>query len=99
MKNVYEDKPSLYFSDNNLFWCSSDKRGVYVGYAVVALIIELNSIFLHLRQLFQIIKVPKYSIIYRTNSLMSLGKFLLITFCLTYSMEQAWNISVFVHTI
>ena len=47
---------------------------VYIGYAIVALIIELNSIFLHLRQLFQVLKVPKDSNIYRTNSLICLGK-------------------------
>ena len=46
----------------------------YVGYAVVALIVEINSIFLHLRQLLQVLKVPRDSLPYRINSLVNLGK-------------------------
>lgn len=49
---------------------------VYVGYAVLALIVELNSIFLHLRQLLQCCGFSKTSSLYRLNSLVNLGTFL-----------------------
>lgn len=46
---------------------------LYVGYAVVGLLVELNSIFLHLRQLMQICGFAKTSACYRLNSLLNLG--------------------------
>ncbi|XP_013403669.1 TLC domain-containing protein 2 [Lingula anatina] len=49
----------------------------YMGYAVVALIVELNSIFLHIRQLLLICKVPKTSSIYRLTSLINIGTFIM----------------------
>ena len=48
---------------------------MYIGYAVVALIVELNSIFLHLRQLLQICHFTKNDSIYRFNSLINLGRY------------------------
>jgi len=48
---------------------------MYVGYAVVALVIELNSIFLHLRQLLQICQFKKDNKIYRVNSIINLATF------------------------
>ncbi|XP_048746766.1 TLC domain-containing protein 2-like [Ostrea edulis] len=48
---------------------------MYIGYAVVALVIELNSIFLHLRQIFQICQFKKDNKIYRLNSIINLGTF------------------------
>lgn len=48
---------------------------MYIGYAVVALIVELNSIFLHIRQLLQICQFSKNHSVYRLNSLVNLGTF------------------------
>ena len=49
---------------------------MYIGYAAVALIVELNSIFLHLRQLLQICHFTKNDSIYRFNSLINLGRYI-----------------------
>lgn len=49
---------------------------MYVGYAVVALVIELNSIFLHLRQILQICHYKKDNKMYRLNSIINLGTFM-----------------------
>ncbi|XP_064612890.1 TLC domain-containing protein 2-like [Liolophura sinensis] len=57
---------------------------LYVGYAVVALIVELNSIFLHLRQLFQILEISRGSALYRLNSLINLATYIcfrIVTLC------------------
>ncbi|XP_012942870.1 TLC domain-containing protein 2 [Aplysia californica] len=48
----------------------------YVGYAVVALIVEINSIFLHFRQLLQICGTSKFNPWYRLNSLINLATFI-----------------------
>ncbi|KAK6192485.1 hypothetical protein SNE40_003942 [Patella caerulea] len=48
---------------------------LYVGYAVVSLLVELNSIFLHIRQLLQILGYSKNNCLYRLNSLINLGTF------------------------
>jgi len=48
---------------------------LYVGYAVVALVVEVNSVFLHTRQLMLICQVDKSSNIYRFNSLANIGEF------------------------
>ena len=47
---------------------------LYVGYAVVGLLVEVNSIFLHLRQLMQICSLPRNRGLYRFNSLINLGE-------------------------
>ena len=46
-----------------------------MGYSVLALIVELNTIFLHLRQLLQTCGVPKSNQYYRLNSLINLGEY------------------------
>ena len=46
---------------------------LYVGYAVLALIVELNTIFLHMQQLFQTCGFSKSNQYYRLNSLINLG--------------------------
>ena len=46
----------------------------YVGYAVVALTAEVNSIFLHTRQLMLLVKVDKLNSMYRLNSLINIGQ-------------------------
>lgn len=48
----------------------------YIGYAIVALIVELNSIFLHIRQLMQLSGVSKKSSVFRLNGLLNLGTFI-----------------------
>ena len=47
----------------------------YVGYSVVALVVEINSVFLHSRQLLQILNVAKNDSLYRINSLLNMGKY------------------------
>ncbi|XP_060565612.1 TLC domain-containing protein 2-like [Ruditapes philippinarum] len=49
---------------------------LYVGYAVLALVVELNSIFLHTRQLLQCLGFSRTNSFYRLNSLINLGTFL-----------------------
>lgn len=48
-----------------------------VGYMVVALLVEVNSVFLHFRQLLLLHKVEKTSSIYRMNSIVNLGTFII----------------------
>ncbi|XP_039268455.2 TLC domain-containing protein 2-like [Styela clava] len=60
-------------------------RHQYVGYAVVALLVEVNSVFLHMRMLFRLSGVDKKSQIYRVNCIVNLGTFVLFRICtLTY---------------
>lgn len=49
-------------------------KELYVGYAVIALLVEINSIFLHLRQLLRFLSFQKDHPVYRLNSLLNLGK-------------------------
>ncbi|KAG9265197.1 TLC domain-containing protein 2 [Astyanax mexicanus] len=46
----------------------------YIGFAVVALLVEINSIFLHLRQMLRMANVSK-STFYRVNSMINLGTY------------------------
>ncbi|KAK2831389.1 hypothetical protein Q7C36_016475 [Tachysurus vachellii] len=46
----------------------------YVGFAVVALLVEINSIFLHLRQMLRMASTAK-STVYRVNSMINLGTY------------------------
>ncbi|KAK4297748.1 hypothetical protein Pmani_029866 [Petrolisthes manimaculis] len=48
---------------------------MYIGYAVVALFVEVNSIFLHIRQLFNITGMNKNEPEYRLNSMVNIGTF------------------------
>ncbi|XP_038059690.1 TLC domain-containing protein 2-like [Patiria miniata] len=52
----------------------------YVGYAVVALVAETNSVFLHFRQILQIMGVPKSTPIFRMNSAMNITTYLIFRF-------------------
>jgi len=62
---------------------------IYVGYAVVALVAEINSVFLHIRQLMLICRVDKSSSIYRLNSLVNVGSY--ITFrIMTFAWMTRW---------
>ena len=47
---------------------------LYVGYAVVALLVEVNSVFLHTRQLLIIQGFSRAHSSYRLNSLVNVGK-------------------------
>ncbi|XP_034251615.1 TLC domain-containing protein 2-like [Thrips palmi] len=47
----------------------------YQGYSLVALLVEVNSIFLHLRQLMLLYGVSKGAPIYKANSVLNLGTF------------------------
>ncbi|XP_056613550.1 TLC domain-containing protein 2 [Triplophysa dalaica] len=46
----------------------------YVGFAVVALLVEINSVFLHLRQVLRMASLAK-STFYRVNSMINLGTY------------------------
>ncbi|XP_076832129.1 TLC domain-containing protein 2 [Brachyhypopomus gauderio] len=46
----------------------------YVGYAVVALLVEINSIFLHLRQMLRMANAA-HLVLYRLNSMVNLGTY------------------------
>jgi len=48
----------------------------YVAYGTLSLIVEINSVFLHTRQLFIITQEPKTSMRYKTNALMNVATFL-----------------------
>ncbi|XP_059166039.1 TLC domain-containing protein 2-like [Physella acuta] len=60
----------------------------YVGYAVVALLVEINSIFLHSRQLLQICGVSKFNPWYRLNSLINLASFIIFRILLLAWMTR-----------
>lgn len=61
----------------------------YIGYAVVALLVEVNSIFLHTRQLMIIKGVPRQHSGYRLNSLLNIGTFLIFRI-LTLGWMTRW---------
>ncbi|MGH0134686.1 UNVERIFIED_CONTAM: hypothetical protein FKN15_036658 [Acipenser sinensis] len=46
----------------------------YIGFAVVALLVEINSIFLHLRQILLMANLST-STLYRLNSMLNLGTY------------------------
>ncbi|XP_053561211.1 TLC domain-containing protein 2 [Bombina bombina] len=48
----------------------------YVGFSVVALLVEINSIFLHMRQILLMANLVK-TITYRLNSLLNLGTYMI----------------------
>ncbi|XP_071531318.1 TLC domain-containing protein 2-like isoform X2 [Panulirus ornatus] len=50
---------------------------MFLGYAVVALFVEVNSVFLHIRQLFIIMGVSKKEPKYRLNSMLNIGTFVI----------------------
>ncbi|CAF4645232.1 unnamed protein product [Rotaria socialis] len=54
--------------------------GRYIGYCVISLFIEINSIFLHLRQLFLFSNKSKRDQIYRINNIINLGTFVVFRF-------------------
>ncbi|XP_067934432.1 TLC domain-containing protein 2-like [Watersipora subatra] len=61
----------------------------YVGYAVVALVVEVNSVFLHIRQLMLICRIDKSSACFRLNGLANVGSF--ITFrIMTFAWMTRW---------
>ena len=47
----------------------------YIAYGALSLIVEINSVFLHARQLFIITKEPKTTARYKTNALLNIGTF------------------------
>ncbi|KAG7166020.1 TLC domain-containing protein 2-like [Homarus americanus] len=48
---------------------------MFVGYAVVALFVEVNSVFLHIRQIYIITGASKEEPRYRLNSMLNIGTF------------------------
>jgi len=57
----------------------------YIGYNMVAFLIEINSMFLHIRSLLQVCGVSKFSSAYRINSLFNFA-----TFIVNRIMVLAW---------
>lgn len=62
---------------------------LYVGYAVVALLVEINSVFLHTRQLMKIQGYSRQHSGYRLNSLLNIGTFLIFRI-LTLGWMTRW---------
>ena len=52
----------------------------YLGYALVALTAEVNSIFLHGRQLLLMLNISKKSMLYLVNSVINIFTFILFRF-------------------
>ncbi|KAM9318499.1 TLC domain-containing protein 2 [Pholidichthys leucotaenia] len=46
----------------------------YIGFSVVALLVEINSVFLHLRQILRMVNISKGTL-YRVNSMINLGTY------------------------
>jgi len=61
----------------------------YVAYAALSLMVEVNSVFLHARQLFIISGEPKSSPRYKCNALLNVGTFLLFRI-LTLGWMTRW---------
>ncbi|CAG0914442.1 unnamed protein product [Notodromas monacha] len=62
--------------------------GRYVPYAQLALLSEVNSVFLHARQLMLLQGVSKHNLVYRLNSLVNLGTFLTFRLSVLVWMAQ-----------
>ncbi|KAE8622569.1 hypothetical protein XENTR_v10005292 [Xenopus tropicalis] len=75
----------------------------YVGFAVVALLVEINSIFLHLRQILLMANLLKTTF-YRLNSLLNLGTYVIFRIS-TLAWMTRWlvlnrdNIPLVIYTI
>ncbi|MBN3292825.1 TLCD2 protein, partial [Polypterus senegalus] len=62
--------------------------GRYVGFAVVALLVEINSIFLHLRQVLLLANLSQTTL-YRLNSMVNLGTYVVFRI-LTLAWMTRW---------
>ncbi|XP_073472731.1 TLC domain-containing protein 2 [Aquarana catesbeiana] len=75
----------------------------YVGFSVVALLVEINSIFLHLRQILLMANQLKTTL-YRLNSLLNLGTYVIFRI-ITLAWMTRWlvlnreNIPLLIYTI
>uniref|UniRef100_A0A8C5ML82 TLC domain containing 2 n=1 Tax=Leptobrachium leishanense TaxID=445787 RepID=A0A8C5ML82_9ANUR len=75
----------------------------YIGFAVVALLVEINSIFLHLRQILLMANLLKATV-YRLNSLLNLGTYVIFRIS-TLAWMTRWlvlnrdNIPLLLYTI
>ena len=49
--------------------------GTYIAYGALSLMVEINSVFLHARQLFILTHEPKTSSRYKANALLNIGTF------------------------
>lgn len=66
----------------------------YAGYTLMALLVEVNSVFLHVRQLMIMGKISKNAAVYRINNSFNLGNFILkitITYILLSAKSQFDN--------
>ena len=63
----------------------------YIGYVIVALLCEINSIFLHIRQLMNMVGFSNQCILYRINSLVNITTYILFRIC-TLTWMTRWII-------
>ncbi|CAH8519203.1 unnamed protein product [Heterobilharzia americana] len=65
-----------------IFICFSSAllSGKYIGYAVVSLLPEVNSIFLHLRRVMNYLRIPKDNRFFRATCLLNIGTFIIFRF-------------------
>ncbi|XP_072163810.1 TLC domain-containing protein 2-like [Diadema setosum] len=70
---------------------------LYIGYAVVALMAEVNSIFLHARQLLLMNSWPKSSSLYLANSMVNVLTYVVFRFGVLFWM--AWWLSQHTHEL
>jgi hypothetical protein len=61
----------------------------YIAYGALSLMVEVNSVFLHSRQMFIICGEPKSSLRYRTNAMLNIATFLLFRI-LTLGWMTRW---------
>ena len=61
----------------------------FVNFAIVSLLCEINSIFLHTRQLLNLANVPKAAYFYRLNSLVNILTYIFFRIC-TLSWMVRW---------
>ncbi|KAK4471050.1 hypothetical protein MN116_000560 [Schistosoma mekongi] len=77
-----------------IFLCFSSAllSGKYIGYAVVSLLPEVNSVFLHLRRVMNYLHIPKENCFFHATCLLNIGTFIVFRFMVLSWM--AWWIFV-----
>lgn len=68
----------------------------FLGYVIVALLCEINSIFLHSRMIMKLSGICNQSVIYRVNSLINIGTYVLFRIC-TLTWMTRWLIINYKH--
>lgn len=74
-----------------LCFATAVTQGIYQGYALMALLVEVNSIFLHVRQIMILTDFSKMSAPYRINNSLNMGTFVVFRI-LTLGWMSRWLI-------